>query len=65
MNLELSAERWGVLRCFTANRALVLRSFFRNEEASARQLADGILRYVKLVQELRAGPVRVTKPLST
>jgi hypothetical protein len=66
LNLELSAKQGESFGLFGETGSLVLRSFFRNEEASARQLADRILRHVKLVQELRAGPLSgVTKPPPT
>ena len=65
LNLELSAEHGESFGLHGETGSFVLRSFFRNEEASAQELADGILRHVKLVQELRAGPLSgVAKPLA-
>ena len=66
LNLELSAERGESFGLHADTGSFVLRSFFRNEEATARRLADRISLHVKLVQELRAGPLSgVAKPLST
>jgi len=66
LNLELWAKNGESFGLHEETGSLLLRSFFRNEEVSAQQLADGILSYVKLVQELRAGLLAsVAKPLST
>ncbi len=66
LNLELWAKHGESFGLHDETGSLLLRSFFRNEEVSAQKLADGILSYVKLVQELRAGPLSgVAKPLPT
>jgi hypothetical protein len=44
MNLELSASEGESFGLHSEAGSLVLRSFFRNEEASVQELADGILR---------------------
>jgi hypothetical protein len=57
INLELSADRGESFGFHVESRHVVFRSFFRSEEISPERLADGILDYVSLVQELRTGPL--------
>jgi hypothetical protein len=57
INLELSARNGESFGFHRETGHVLLRSYFPGEALTPQYLADGILDYVALVQELRAGPL--------
>jgi hypothetical protein len=57
INLELSAQNGESFAIHRESGHVLLRSFFNIETLTPQYLADGILDYVALVQDLRAGPL--------